>query len=77
MVRACSIEQRRGAYRVFVGKSEASRPFGRPRSKRKDNIKTDLRVVVYRECALCKQNKEALKVFTAVLHKTATFYFFV
>ena len=44
MVRACSIGQRRGAYRVFVGKSEASRPFGRPRPKREDNIKTDLRV---------------------------------
>ena len=33
--------------------------------------------MVYKECGLCKQNKKVLKVFTAVLHKTATFYFFV
>jgi len=30
--------ERRGAYRVLVGKSERRRPLGRPRRRRKDNI---------------------------------------
>jgi hypothetical protein len=36
---------RRGAYRVLVGKPEGSRPFGRPRHRREDNIKMDLQEV--------------------------------
>jgi hypothetical protein len=32
----------RGAYRVLVGKYEGRIPLGRPRSRREDNIKTDL-----------------------------------
>ena len=36
------IEERRGVYRVLVGKSEGKRSFGRPRRRWKDNIKTDL-----------------------------------
>jgi hypothetical protein len=35
----------RGAYRVFVGKSEGGRQFGRPRRRWEDNIKMDLREV--------------------------------
>jgi hypothetical protein len=31
--------ERRGAHRVLVGKPEGRRPLGRPRAKRKDNIK--------------------------------------
>jgi hypothetical protein len=34
-------EERRGVYRVLVGKSEGKRPLGRPR-RRWHNIKTDL-----------------------------------
>ena len=34
--------ERRGVYRVFIGKSEGMRPLGRPRRKWEDNIKTDL-----------------------------------
>jgi hypothetical protein len=35
--------ERRGVYRVLVGRSEGKRPLGRPRRKREDNIKMDLR----------------------------------
>ena len=31
--------ERRGVYRVLVGKPEGKRPLGRPRSRWKDNIK--------------------------------------
>jgi hypothetical protein len=31
--------ERRGAYRVLVGKPEGRRPLGRPRRRREDNIK--------------------------------------
>jgi hypothetical protein len=34
--------ERRGVYRVLVGKPEGNRPFGRPRRKWEDNIKMDL-----------------------------------
>jgi hypothetical protein len=33
----------RGVYRVLVGRLEGKRPRGRPRCRRKDNIKMDLR----------------------------------
>ena len=33
----------RGVYRVLVGKPQGRRPLGRPRCRRKDNNKTDLR----------------------------------
>jgi hypothetical protein len=36
---------RRGAYRDLVGKPEERRPLGRPRLRREDNIKMDLREV--------------------------------
>jgi hypothetical protein len=34
--------ERRGVYRVLVGKPEGKRPLGRPRRRWEDNIKTDL-----------------------------------
>jgi hypothetical protein len=34
--------ERRGAYRVLVGKPEGRRLFERPRNRWEDNIKTDL-----------------------------------
>jgi hypothetical protein len=37
--------ERRGAYRVLVGKPEGRRPLGRPRHRWENNIKTDLREV--------------------------------
>jgi len=34
--------ERKGAYRVLVGKPEGKRPLGRPRPRWKNNIKMDL-----------------------------------
>jgi hypothetical protein len=36
------MEEKRNAYRLFVGKSEGKRPLGRPRRRWVDNIKVDL-----------------------------------
>jgi hypothetical protein len=33
--------ERRGAYRVLVGKPEGKRPLGKPRRRLEDNIKMD------------------------------------
>jgi hypothetical protein len=41
------IRERRGVYRVLVGKPERKRPLGRPRRRWKDNIKMDLQEVRY------------------------------
>ena len=35
----------RGVHKVLVGKPEGKRPLGRPRRRREDNIKMDLREV--------------------------------
>ena len=35
--------ERRGAYRVLVGKPEGRRPLGRPRRRSEDNIKMNFR----------------------------------
>jgi hypothetical protein len=44
MGRACSTnEEKRNAYRIFVGKPEEKIPLGRPRRRWVDNIKMDLR----------------------------------
>jgi hypothetical protein len=45
MRRAGNVErvgERKGVYRVSVGKSEGKRPLGRPRHRWKDIIKMDL-----------------------------------
>ena len=39
------MEQSRNAYRILVGKPEGKRPLWRPRCRREDNIKMDLREV--------------------------------
>ena len=39
------IWERRGVYRVLVGKPEGKRPLGRPRRRWEDNIKVDLQAV--------------------------------
>jgi hypothetical protein len=38
--------ERRGAYRVLVGKPEGKRPLGRPRHRWEDTSKMDLQEVV-------------------------------
>jgi hypothetical protein len=35
------VGERRGAYRVLVGKSEEKRPLGKPRHRWVDNVKMD------------------------------------
>ena len=35
------MEERRGVYKVLVGKPEGRRPLGRPRRRWEDNIKMD------------------------------------
>jgi len=35
--------ERRGVYRVLVGKTKGKRPLGRPRRRWEDNIKMDLK----------------------------------
>ena len=37
--------ERRGVYRVLVGKPKGKRPLGRPRRRREDTIKMDLQEV--------------------------------
>jgi hypothetical protein len=37
--------ERRGVYRVLVGRPEGNRPLGRPRHRWEDNIKLDLREI--------------------------------
>ena len=44
--------ERRGVYRVLVGKPEGKRPLGRPRRRWEDNIKTDLQEVGCGGCGL-------------------------
>jgi len=39
------MRERRGVYRVLVGKPVGQRPLGRPRRRRKDNIKIHLQKV--------------------------------
>jgi len=39
--------ERRGVYRVLVGKPEGKRPLGRPRRRWWDNVKMDLKEVGY------------------------------
>jgi hypothetical protein len=34
--------QKRGVYRILVGKPEGKRPLGRPKLRWEDNIKVDL-----------------------------------
>jgi hypothetical protein len=50
MGRSCSTcgREKRGAYRVLVGKPEGKRPLVRPRCRREDNIKMDLQEVGWR-----------------------------
>ena len=37
--------ERRGVYRVLVGKPQGKRPLGRPRRRWEDNIKMDLQEI--------------------------------
>jgi len=45
-VHVACMGERRGVYRILVGKPEGKRPLGRPRRRWEDNIKMDLQEVV-------------------------------
>jgi hypothetical protein len=45
MIKIACMEEKRGAYRILVGRSEGRRPLGRPRRRWDDNIKMDLQDV--------------------------------
>jgi hypothetical protein len=40
-----NVGERRGVYRILVGRPEGKRPLGRPRRRWEDNIKLDLREI--------------------------------
>ena len=42
------MEERRGVYRILVGKPDGKKPLGRPRRRWEDNIKMDLQEVEWR-----------------------------
>jgi hypothetical protein len=42
----------RKVYKVLVGKPEGKRPLGRPRRRRENGIRTDLREIGWGECGL-------------------------
>jgi hypothetical protein len=41
------MREKRTAYRILVGNPEGKRPLGRPRGRRVDNIKMDLREICW------------------------------
>jgi hypothetical protein len=47
--------ERRGIYRILMGKPEGKRPLGRPRRRREDNIKMDLQEV---DCIELAQDRD-------------------
>jgi hypothetical protein len=48
MGRVCNrMGEKRAAYRILVGKPEENRSLGRPRRRWVDNIKVDLREIVW------------------------------
>ena len=57
------MEEKKGVYRVLVGKSEGKRPLGRPR--RDDNIKMDLQELECKgmDCIDLAQDRYSLRSF--------------
>jgi hypothetical protein len=63
--------ERRGVYRVLVGKPERKRPLGRPRRGWEDNIKVDLQEVRCRSMDWIEltQNRDRWRaIVTAVIN---------
>jgi hypothetical protein len=56
---ACSTYgERRGVYRVLVGKPEGESPLGRPRHRWEDKIKMDLQEVGWVEWVVLAQDRD-------------------
>ena len=63
--------ERRGVYRVLVGKPEGKRPLGRPKRRWEDNITMDLQEVGCRgmECIELAQERDRWQALvTAVMN---------
>jgi hypothetical protein len=60
---AARMGERRGIYRVLVGKPEGKRPLGRPRNRWEDNIKMDHQEVGCRgiDCIELTQDRDRLR----------------
>jgi hypothetical protein len=41
------MEEMRNAYKILIGKCKAKRPLGRPRHKWVDNVRMDLKEIVW------------------------------
>ena len=61
---AAHTRERRGAYRVLVGRPEGKRPLGRPRHRLEDNIKMDLQEVEWEgmDCIYLAQNRDRCRL---------------
>jgi hypothetical protein len=59
------MEERRGVYRVLVGKLEGKRPLGRPRRRWEDNIKMGFQEVRFgcMDWILLAQDRDRLRAF--------------
>jgi len=62
--------ERRGIYKVFVGKAEGKRPLGRPRHRWDDNIKIDLQ-----ELSSSSSSSSSFSLHLSLLHPQCAFFF--
>jgi hypothetical protein len=65
------IRERRGVYRMLVGKPKGNRPMGRPRRRWEDNIKMDLQEVGFGDMdwiELAQKRDRWRALATAVIH---------
>ena len=53
---------RRGVYRVLVGKPEGKRPLGRPRSRWKDNFKMDSLHFYFTNTCTCESHNISVNI---------------
>jgi len=67
--RVAHMEERRGVYRVLVGKPEGKSTLGRPRLRWEDNIKMDLQEVGYGgvEWIELAQNRDRWRALVSVV----------
>ena len=61
--------EKRGVYRVLVGKLEGKRPLGRPRHRWVDNIRMDLQEVGcgYMDCIGLAQDRDRWQTLVSVV----------
>jgi len=64
------------AYRVLVGRPEGMRPLGKPRHRREDDIKVDLREVVWGGMgwAVLAEDMDSWRILVNMLMNFRAFY---